>query len=61
MNAGWEADVKNLLANGARPFFQLILLTIFLAFFGWPIIETYQKKEVMAVWKKRNTQGTRQQ
>ena len=57
MNAGWEADVKNLLANGARPFFQLILLTIFLAFFGWPIIETYGKKEVMTVEKKRNTYG----
>ena len=57
MTGGWEADVKTLLANGARPFFQLILLTIFLAFFGWPIIETYGKKEVMTVEKKRNTYG----
>ena len=37
--------VKQILANGARPLFQIVLLLIFLYFFGWPIIETYTKKE----------------
>ena len=49
--------VKQLFANGARPFFQIVLLLIFLYFFGWPIIETYAKKEVMVVEKIRNSQG----
>ena len=49
--------VKQILANGARPLFQIVLLLIFLYFFGWPIIETYTKKEVMVVEKKRNSQG----
>ena len=57
MNGWVMADVQSLVASGARPFFQLILLTIFLFFFGLPIIETYQKKEVMMVEKKRNTHG----
>ena len=46
-----------IVSNGARPMFQLILLAIFLYFFGLPIIETYQKKEVMTLEKKRNTNG----
>ena len=55
---GWTiATVQTILANGARPFFQLILLAIFLFFFGLPIIETYSKKEVMTVEKRRNTYG----
>ena len=49
--------VKQILANGARPLFQIVLLLIFLYFFGWPIIETYTKKEVMVVEKKLNSQG----
>ena len=54
---GWSATVQIILANGARPFFQLILLAIFLFFFGLPIIETFSKKEVMTVEKRRNTFG----
>ena len=54
---GWTANVKTLLTNGARPFFQLILLAVFLFFFGLPIMETYSKKEVMTVEKRRNTFG----
>ena len=47
----------NIVTFGTRPVFQLVLLATFLYFFGFPIIETYQKKEVMMVEKKRNTHG----
>ena len=53
----WMAAGVKIVSNGARPVFQLILLAIFLYFFGLPIIETYQKKEVMTLEKKRNTNG----
>ena len=55
MNGAWLAVGVKIVSNGARPTFQLILLAIFLYFFGLPIIETYQKKEVMTLEKKRNT------
>ena len=48
MNGLLAAGVK-IVSNGARPTFQLILLAIFIYFFGLPIIETYQKKEVMTL------------
>ena len=41
----------------AKPLFQLILLAIFLYFFGLPAIDTYFKKEVMVVEKKTHTDG----
>ena len=53
----WAAIDQTLLANAARPFFQLLLLAIFLFFFGLPVIETYSKKEVMTVEKRINTYG----
>ena len=56
MNGLLAAGVK-IVSIGARPTFQLILLAIFIYFFGLPIIETYQKKEVMTLEKKRNTHG----
>ena len=48
---------RTLLMRAAKPSFQLILLTTFLYFFGLPAIETYGKKEVMVVEKKRDTDG----
>ena len=48
MNGLLAAGVK-IVSIGARPTFQLILLAIFIYFFGLPIIETYQKKEVMTL------------
>ena len=54
----WVASSAQILIKGARPVFQLILLTVFLYFFGIPIIETYQKKEVITVVEKsKNTHG----
>ena len=46
-----------LFVKAAKPLFQLILLAIFLNFFGLPAINTYLKKEVMVVEKKRDTDG----
>ena len=46
-----------LFVKAAKPLFQLILLAIFLHFFGLPAIDTYLKKEVMVVEKKRDTDG----
>ena len=40
-----------------RPALQLILLVIFLFFFGLPSIETYWKKEVIVVEKKSDSDG----
>ena len=48
---------QDFLARAAKPLFQLILLATFLYFFGLPAIETYLKKEVMVVEKKRDTDG----
>ena len=48
---------RNFLSRAAKPVFQLILLVIFLHFFGLPAIETYVKKEVMVVENKRDTDG----
>ena len=47
--------VQNLLQRGARPALQVILLVTFLFFFGLPAIKTYQKKEVMVVESKRDS------
>ena len=49
--------VQNLLQRGARPALQVILLATFLFFFGLPAIKTYQKKEVMVVESKRDSNG----
>ena len=49
--------IRDLLAKAAKPLFQLILLASFLYFFGLPAVETYSKKEVMVVEKKRDTDG----
>ena len=49
--------VQNLLQRGARPALQVILLATFLFFFGLPAIKTYQKKEVMVVKSKRDSNG----
>ena len=49
--------VQNLLQRGARPALQVILLSTFLFFFGLPAIKTYQKKEVMVVESKRDSNG----
>ena len=46
-----------LLAKVARPVLQLILLAIFLFYFGLPAIETYAKKEVIVVEHNRDTNG----
>ena len=46
-----------LFVKAAKPLFQLILLATFLHFFGLPAIDTYLKKEVMVVKKKRDTDG----
>ena len=48
---------KDLLAKATKPLFQLILLATFFYFFGLPAVETYLKKEVMVVEKKRDTDG----
>ena len=64
-HSSWESGKMNswvvvsvqIVTKGARPAFQLILLAVFLHFFGFPIIETYQKKEVITVEKSRNTHG----
>ena len=48
---------RTLLVRAAKPSFQLILLAAFLYFFGLPAIETYGRKEVMVVEKKRDTDG----
>ena len=49
--------VQNLLQRGARPALQVVLLATFLFFFGLPAIQTYQKKEVMVVESKRDSNG----
>ena len=49
--------VQTFLTIAAKPVFQLILLATFLHFFGLPAVETYGKKEVMVVEKRRNTDG----
>ena len=49
--------VRTLIASAAKPFLQLILLAIFLQFFGLPAIERYRKKEVLVVEKKLDTDG----
>ena len=45
---------RTLLGSAAKPFLQLILLAIFLQFFGLPAIERYRKKEVLVVEEKRD-------
>ena len=49
--------IRILLQRAARPALQLILLVIFLFFFGLPAIETYQKKEVIVVEHKKDSDG----
>ena len=51
------SHVKTLLRSAARPALQIILLVTFLCFFGLPAIKTYQKKEVMVVESKRESNG----
>ena len=43
------------LVKVARPALQLILLVVFLFFFGLPAIATYRRKEVLVVENKRDT------
>ena len=50
-------QIQVLLGRMVRPSLQLILLAIFLFFFGLPSIETYGKKEVIVVEKKRDDNG----
>ena len=49
--------VRTLIASAAKPFLQLLLLAIFLHFFGLPAIERYRKKEVLVVEKKLDIDG----
>ena len=49
--------VRSLLTKVAKPIFQLVLLAIFLYFFGLPAIEKYLKKEVIMVEEKRDSDG----
>ena len=49
--------VRTLVTRVAKPVFQLILLATFLYFFGLPAIDTYLKKDVIVVEKKRDTDG----
>ena len=49
--------VHVLLTKMARPVLQLILLAIFLFFFGLPAIETFGQKKVIVVEEKRDTNG----
>ena len=49
--------IQVLLGRMTRPALQLVLLAIFLFFFGLPSIETYGKKEVIVVEKKRDNNG----
>ena len=45
------------LVRVARPVLQLILLVVFLFFFGLPAIATYRRKEVLVVENKKDTGG----
>ena len=43
--------------NGVRLLLQILLLAIFLHFFGLPAIEKYQKRDVMVVETSKDTDG----
>lgn len=51
------AGLQVLLTKMARPVLQLILLAIFLFFFGLPAIETFGQKKVIVVEEKRDSDG----
>ena len=51
------AGLPVLLTKMARPVLQLILLAIFLFFFGLPAIETFGQKKVIVVEEKRDSDG----
>ena len=49
--------VQVLLTKMMRPVLQLILLAIFLFFFGLPAIETFGQKKVIVEEERRDTNG----
>ena len=49
--------IRTLVGSAAKPLLQLILLAIFLQFFGLPAIERYRRKEVLVVENKKETDG----